>query len=32
MLALEADPIATGIVVAATVAAALWYLASRRRP
>jgi hypothetical protein len=31
MLAIEADPIATGVVVVAMVASALWYLASRRR-
>jgi hypothetical protein len=31
MTGIEADPIATGIVVVAVVAAALWYVASRRR-
>ena len=31
MTGIEADPVATGIVVVAVVAAALWYVASRRR-
>jgi hypothetical protein len=31
MVAIEADPFATGVVVVALVAAALWYLASGRR-
>jgi hypothetical protein len=31
MLAIEADPIATGVLVVAMVVSALWYLASRRR-
>jgi hypothetical protein len=31
MVAIEADPVATGIVVAALVGSALWYLASRGR-
>jgi hypothetical protein len=35
MVGIEADPVATGLVVAALVGAALWYFAapkSRRRP